>query len=92
MTSTYAYDALNRLTGITYPTASLDVDYAYDQGDGTTGCSGSFPQGRLTTMTDATGSTKYCYDRRGNVTRKTQVASGTTLVTQYGYTAADRIA
>ena len=30
-------------------------------------------------------------DRRGNVTKKTQVTSGATLVTQYTYTVADRL-
>jgi RHS repeat-associated protein len=92
ITSTYTYDALNRLVGIAYPTTSLNVSYAYDQPDGTTGCSGSSPVGRLTSMTDSTGSTTYCYDRHGNVTKKTQVTSGTTLVTAYTYTVADRLA
>src|SRR5690606_17461844 len=60
ITSTYTYDALNRLTGIAYPTASLDVAYVYDQSNAITGCTGSFPLGRLTRMTDASGSTTYC--------------------------------
>ena len=29
-TATYSYDALNRLTGIAYPTSSLNVAYTYD--------------------------------------------------------------
>jgi len=91
VTSTYTYDRLNRLTAIGYPTTSLNVTYAYDQADGTTGCSGSFPSGRLTKMTDASGSTTYCYDRRGNVLKKTQVTGGVSLVTQYTYTAANRL-
>jgi RHS repeat-associated protein len=92
VTSTYTYDPLNRLTAIAYPTTSLNITYAYDQADGTTGCSGSFPKGRLTRMTDASGSTTYCYDRRGNVLKKTQMTDGATLVTQYTYTTADRTA
>lgn len=92
VTSTYAYDALNRLTAIGYPTATLNVGYAYDQSNAVTGCAASSPLGRLTTMTDASGSTTYCYDRRGNVTRKKQVTGGTTLVTDYAYTVADRLA
>ena len=35
-TSTYTYDALNRLTAIGYPTTSLNVAYTYDQADATT--------------------------------------------------------
>jgi RHS repeat-associated protein len=92
ITSTYTYDALNRLTAIGYPTTSLNVSFAYDQADSVTGCTGSFPAGRLTRMTDGTGSTTYCYDRRGNVTKKTQVTGTTTLVTQSTYTPADRLA
>lgn len=92
VTSTYAYDALNRLTAIGYPTATLNVGYAYDQSNAVTGCAASYPLGRLTTMTDASGSTIYCYDRRGNVTRKKQVIGSTTLTTDYAYSVADRLA
>ena len=63
----YRYDALNRLTAIVYPTTSLNVTYVYDQP--VTGC---FNVGRLTQLIDSSGSTQYCYDRRGNVTSKTQ--------------------
>jgi len=91
ITSTYTYDALNRLTAIAYPTTSLNIAYAYDQANTTTGCATSYPLGRLTTMTDGSGSTTYCYDRRGNVTQKKQVTSGVTLTTQYTYTLADRL-
>lgn len=91
VTSTYTYDALNRLSGIAYPTSSLNVGYAYDQANATTGCATSYPVGRLTTMTDASGTTTYCYDRRGNVTRK-QVTTGPAFTTGYSYTTADRLA
>jgi RHS repeat-associated protein len=46
--------------------------------------------GRLTRITDASGSTTYCYDRRGNVTQKKQ--SSGALTTVYTYTVADRLA
>lgn len=95
ITSTYTYDALNRLTSISYPTTSLNVAYGYDEPNSSTGCTTSYPIGRLTAMRDSSGQTKYCYDRRGNITRKTQVtltgSGGTTLVTQYAYTKADRL-
>jgi RHS repeat-associated protein len=92
VTSTYTYDALNRLVAVSYPTSSLNVTYAYDQSNAVTGCATSYPIGRLTTMTDGSGSTTYCYDRRGNVIRKTQVTGSATLTTQYGYTVGDRLA
>lgn len=90
MTS-YQYDALNRLTKITYPTSSLNVAYRYDEPDSTTGCSGSAPIGHLTTMTDSSGSTTYCYDSHGNLTQTTQAVDGQSLTTQYLYSVADRL-
>jgi RHS repeat-associated protein len=90
--ATYGYDALNRLVGITYPTASLNVTFAYDQPNATTGCATSYPLGRLTRMTDHSGSTTYCYDQRGNVIRKTQVTSGVAVTTSATYTSGDRLA
>ncbi|MCE7951992.1 MAG: RHS repeat protein, partial [Xanthomonadales bacterium PRO7] len=87
ITTTYSYDALNRLTGIAYPTTSLNVTYAYDVP--ATGC---YNIGRLTKITDSSGSTTYCYDLRGNVLSKTQAtADGSGYFTlQYQYTLADR--
>ncbi len=90
-TSSYTYDSLGRLVGIGYPTSVLDVAFHYDEGNGTTGCASSYPQGRLTRMTDATGSTTYCYDRRGNVIGKTQVTAGETLAVAYSHTLADSV-
>jgi RHS repeat-associated protein len=87
VTTSYVYDALNRLTSISYPTTSLNVTYVYDQP--ATGC---YNVGRLTKITDSSGSTTYCYDQHGNVLSKIQITSGTTLATSYTYTLADRLA
>lgn len=92
ITSTYTYDALNRLRAVTYPTASLNVAFHYDESNATTGCASSHPVGRLTRMTDSSGTTTYCYDRRGNVIAKSQVTTGNSLAITYTYTLADRIA
>ncbi len=89
--TTYTYDALNRLLTMQYPTASLNVTYHYDEPDATTGCTGSFPVGRLTRMLDSTGTTTYCYDRRGNKTQKTQLVGSTTLTVKYTYDLADHV-
>jgi YD repeat-containing protein len=87
VTSTYAYDALNRLISITYPTSSLNVAFEYD---GTqVGC--ELANGRLTRMTDASGETKFCYDRRGNLVKKTQTTGGITFTTEWTYDLADRV-
>jgi RHS repeat-associated protein len=91
-TATYSYDSLGRLTSITYPTSSLNVALYYDvaQADCTTG--ETFAAGRMVRMTDESGETRFCYDRRGNLVRKVQVTDGSTMVTRWTYTKADRVA
>jgi len=91
ITATYIYDALNRMASISYPTATLNVHYYYDEANGTTGCASSKPIGRLTEMVDATGTTTYCYDAHGNVTLKRQVIGANTYATGYTWNAADRL-
>lgn len=90
-TWTMAYDALNRLTGTTYPTASLNVAYSYDSYATNSCVATSYPVGRLTGMTDSSGSTQYCYDLRGNITEKIQVTKGFRFDTRYTYNLADRL-
>jgi RHS repeat-associated protein len=88
----YAFDALGRPRTIKSGTAAMDESYFYDEPASVTGCPASFPIGRRTRMMDGQSTTTYCYDRRGNVTRKTQVLSGGTSDTvEYTYTLADRV-
>jgi RHS repeat-associated protein len=61
-TGTYAYDALNRVTSLTYPDQT--ISYTYD--------SGTNQKGRLTLVTDASGSTSWSYDTRGRVLSRQQ--------------------
>lgn len=89
--STTMFDALNRPIGIAYPTSSEDVTYGYDEADSVTGCSGSYPIGHLTTIADSSGTTRYCYDRRGNITAKTQVTIGKTFTVAYTFNKASDI-
>jgi len=91
ISTTYGYDALNRLTSVSYPTTSLNTAYFYDEPNATTGCTTSYAVGRLTRITDASGSTTYCYDQRGNVTKKNQAAVGYRFITGYSYNLADRV-
>jgi RHS repeat-associated protein len=79
----YAYDALNRLTSIDYPGASLDVTLAYDQG--------TAQKGRLTSMVDGSGTTAFEYDAFGNLTEESRTIDGNTHVTAYGYDDADLV-
>ena len=91
--TSYAYDALNRVTRIVYSQAKgtqlKQVDYGYDQG--TSGI------GRLTSITEtaAAGSvlqtTTYGYDQRGRVVSEARAIGGTTHTTRYVYDAAGRI-
>jgi RHS repeat-associated protein len=90
-TVSYTYDALNRRTSATYPTTADNVSWHYDEPDSTTGCVGSFPIGRLTRIVEGSVTTTYCYDRRGNVTRKSQALGTQTDTTSYTYTRADRL-
>lgn len=65
--STFTYDVLNRLTRVTHKLGTVTdeaINYSYDAGlDGV---------GRLTGMTDQSGSTTWEYDELGHVARKQQ--------------------
>ena len=82
--SDYTYDALNRLLTITYPAHTAEnVTYQYDVG--------ANALGRLTQITDESGTTSYLFDDRGNVTQDQRVIDGTTYTTQYQYDLSDQI-
>ena len=86
------YDALNRLTATTYPTSAENVSYRYDEADSVTGCVGSYPVGRLTSVVETAVTTVYCYDARGNVVTKRQTQGTNVDKVSYTYTMADRLA
>ena len=90
-TSTYSYDALNRLTGIAYATPSLDMAYTYDATQAACVTGETFSIGRLTRLSDASGSTQYCYDRFGNLVRKVQTTNGIAFTVRYAYTLAGQL-
>ncbi|MBL3601780.1 MAG: RHS domain-containing protein [gamma proteobacterium endosymbiont of Lamellibrachia anaximandri] len=81
--TTYSYDALNRLTAIQYPTASLNITLTYDQGQ--------YGAGRLTGMNDPSGTTAYGYDAQGNLISQSWTHNGVTHTVQYGYDAAGNL-
>jgi RHS repeat-associated protein len=83
ITRTYAYDALNRLSGKTYSDSTPSVTYSYDQTsfNGLTIANGN---GVRTGMTDGSGLTAWSFDSMGRtVTRKQTIASVTKSI---GYT------
>jgi RHS repeat-associated protein len=78
--STYTYDDEYRLTAISYPDASEDVTYTYDQG--------SHGRGRLTGMSDVSGTYVYCWDEGGNLISEEKTINGIVYNTGYAYDAA----
>lgn len=90
--SNYSYDALNRLTAIDLPTVGQDIGFTYDNAPTACTTGETFAAGRLSGFTDPSGSTAYCYDRRGNVVRKMQSVTGAPAATVgYTHSAADRL-
>ena len=87
-TQTYAYDALNRLTQITGPSRK----YLYDAGNGNVCPEGErFNKGRLSGFNDPSGTTRYCYNRFGDLTQKVQTTNGLVFATRYSYDSAGRL-
>jgi RHS repeat-associated protein len=97
--SAYTYDHANRLTGVAYtiPTGkniapmtsvctttpngtSANVCDYYDQGGAS-----AFAIGRLTELTDATGSESYSHDANGRMTQLSKVIDGQTFNIGYQY-------
>ena len=62
-TKTYTYDIANRKTSTSYDDATLNESYEYDNG--------ANAKGKLTKITDASGSMEFTYDSNGNLASKT---------------------
>jgi len=79
----YQFDALNRVTQITYDPGTVIHTFTYDQ------AAGGASKGRLTKITDPTGTIEYRYDLKGRVIAelRTPAIAGatTTYVTSYAY-------
>jgi RHS repeat-associated protein len=89
--TTNTYDALNRLTSSSYADTTQNATYTYDEANSVTGCSSSYPVGRLTRIIENSVTTVYCYDARGDVVQKQQITATGTDTTGYSYTAARRL-
>src|SRR4051812_3793399 len=83
-TITFAYDALNRMTGKTYSDTTPAVTYSYDQTsfNGLTIANGN---GVRTGMTDGSGSTAWAFDSMGRVTTRQQTIGSVTKSIGYTY-------
>jgi RHS repeat-associated protein len=85
----YTRDILGRvLTRTPAGLTAQRVTYIYD----TAGISGSYGVGRLASVTDASGTTKFKYDHRGNIlTRQQGILGSPTITLAMTYDLADRI-
>ena len=66
-----------RLTSTTYQNQSLTINYAYDEGDNA--------KGKLTSITDPSGSTHLEYDKDGNIIKKTKTINNQPFTQEYSY-------
>lgn len=92
VTASYRYDALDRVIGIAYPDASLDVSYSYDLAPESCPADERFAKGRLGQVQHAGGSTLYCYGGLGQITRKVQMINGLTRTVRYSYSPSGNLA
>ncbi len=80
----FTYDALNRITKKDYPWPSTDANYYYDETTSTN------YKGRLTRVTDASGTEKYYYDKLGRITKTIKTVSGVNRTIETTYDALSR--
>lgn len=76
-TTTSTYDASGRIKTFFGSSAGPNITYNYDQGVN--------GKGQLTSMTDATGASKWAYNNAGQVLTKEQNAGSNNLVVKYDY-------
>ena len=92
VTSTNSFDALNRLTKITYSDGTTPtVQYGYD-GNALSGCTttppsltDSNPKGRRTSMCDGSGAASWAHDAAGRVSTESRTIAGVTKTISYAY-------
>ncbi len=82
--ATYGYDALNRLKTLLYADESLA--FTYDDP------ASANSKGRLSKVTDGSGSTTYGYDLQGRVASKTQLTGSLTRAVGYTYNTSGQLA
>jgi len=88
----YTYDLLGRLTGQTFAHSPQNLAYTYDTTQSDCAVGETYSAGRLTKETYKGGSTRYCYDIRGNRVRQAQtLATGSSLTVGTTYTAGGRL-
>jgi RHS repeat-associated protein len=81
VTATYSYDTLNRVTQATY--SDQTINFGYD--------SGSNAVGRISSVSDASGSTGWTYTPQGRIDSKTQVMGSVSKPVGYSYNSAGQL-
>lgn len=91
---TRIHDAAGRLLERAFSDATPTIRYTYDAQDASCpAIPGIHPgRGRLTALSDESGTTHYCHDRFGRVVRKLQTTVDQVLAVEYAYTPGDRLA
>lgn len=79
--ATYQYDAAGRLKQVAYSDQTLQ--FVYDQG--------TYGKGRLTQLTDGSGTTHWGFDALGRVLSKQQSVGSSTFTVGYGYNAVGQL-
>jgi RHS repeat-associated protein len=90
-TVTYTYDAQDRRLSASYADSTQNITYSYDEPNTITGCTTSYPIGRLTRVVENAVTTAFCYNAQGYVTQKSQTTAGHTDVTIYTRSPGGRI-
>ncbi|MEW5744707.1 MAG: FG-GAP-like repeat-containing protein [Nitrospirota bacterium] len=85
-TITFTYDALNRITKKDYPVESTMVDVVYEYDNPNVPNS----TGRLTKVTDASGTEEYFYDSLGRASKVKKTVDGVAYTTETAYDALGR--
>jgi RHS repeat-associated protein len=84
ITTTYTYDALDRLTGKSYSNGDASVTYYYDQ-TSYNGLTISNGKGQRTGMSDGSGQTAWSYDKMGRIVAEERTIGTVTKTMSYGH-------
>ena len=79
----YEYDALNRISRIDYQDDALDTQLTYDEGQN--------GKGRLTSITDGSGSTQYQYNAHGQLSQASSTVAGVQFNSAFAYNDAGQL-
>ena len=92
ISSAFSYDSIGRVTAQTFSNSAQNVYFDYDVPQSDCAAGEQFGSGRIARIRDASGSTRYCYDRFGSVVRKVQtVTGGSTLMVGATYNSARKL-